>query len=137
MSFRLGADIQDDPDYKWSIAQNTASHSEVFHIDFQEIFVVDADASSESVNSRVWLFAHDHTSIHMQIVGFDILGDREALGEDRFTIEISCVKECLISVDVDEEDVSWHLLVIINGYYIARLEVLDRNLCETKNTESV
>ena len=89
------------------------------------------------MNSRVWLLTHDHASVHMQVVRFDILGDRETLGEDRFSIEISCVKECLISVDVDKEDVSWHLLVVINGYYIARLEVLDRNLCETKNAEPV
>ena len=73
----------------------------------------------------------------MQVARFDVLGDREALGEDRFAVEISCVKECLMSVDVDEEDVSWHLLVVINGYYISWLEVLDRNLCETKNAESV
>ena len=86
MSFGLRTDVQDYADYKGCIAQNAASHSEVLHINFQEIFIVDADASPEPVNRRVRFFAHDHASIHMQIVGFDILGDREALGEDRFAV---------------------------------------------------
>ena len=137
MSFCLRADIQDDAYYKRCVAQYTASHCEVFHVDFQEIFIVDADASFESVNSRIRLLTHHHTSIHMQIVCFDVLCDREALGKDRFAVEVCCVKEGLIPVHVDKKNICWYLLVIINGYYIAWLEVLYGYLSETKNAKPV
>ena len=89
------------------------------------------------MNSRIRLLTHNHTSIHMQIVCFDILCDREALGKDRFAVEVCCVKECLIPVHVDKKNICWYLLVIINGYYVARLEVLYGYLSETKNAKPV